>query len=471
MKIAFTTLVLLYFHTLSVFASAGYNIKVKIEGYRERKLTLTYYFGNQQYIKDTVKMGTDGTYTFSGATALIPGIYTLVMMPSNLGIDIIVSEKEQQFSVLTKKDSPFASLKFVGSKENELFQRYIHYVSENNPKLDTLRAQYKRSTEGPTKEKLKQDLLKADSTVQNYLQQFLSENRSTYTALVIKASLPIRYPNFTGTDQEKMYKTWYYARKHCFDNVPLQEFRLLRTPHYYQAITTYVNELLFQHPDSLKVGIDYVLNQLRPNPEAFEYYTIMLLRQYLQPKVMGMDAVFVHLVETYLETGQVKLANVEQQNKLIQMAQKRKPLLIGKVAPNLALKDRQGKTFNLHELESEYTLLVIWAYDCGHCKHSVPYWKKFNDKFKSKGVKLVALCHVTENEIPACWKYVDDNGLGSWLHVYDPKLAYIKTYNVESTPQVYLMDRNKVIIGKQIVDEKMEEVVDQIIELRKKSKL
>jgi len=33
------------------------------------------------------------------------------------------------------------------------------------------------------------------------------------------------------------------------------------------------------------------------------------------------------------------------------------------------------------------------------------------------------------------------------------------------------MDRNKVIIGKQIVDEKMEEVVNQIIETRKKSKL
>jgi peroxiredoxin len=253
--------------------------------------------------------------------------------------------------------------------------------------------------------------------------------------------------------------------------VPLQEFRLLRTPHYFQAITTYVDELLYQHPDSLKVGIDYVLNQLKPNTEAFEYFAVHFLRQFVQPKVMGMDAVFVHLVETYLETGAVKLTNVDQQNKLVQMAQKQKPLLMGKVAPNIALKDRQGKTFNLHDLESDYTMLVIWAYDCGHCKHSAPFWKSFHEKFKHKGVKFVALCHVTEGEIPACWKYVDEQGLNGWLNAYDPQLRYIKPYNVETTPQVYLMDRNKVIIGKQIVAEKMEEVVDQIIELRKKGKL
>lgn len=471
MRIVLLTVFLLSLQAVQAWASAGYNIKVKIEGYRERKLTLVYYFGNQQYIKDTVKMGTDGTYTFSGATPLFPGIYSIVMMPENLGIDILISEQEQQFSVFTKKSSPFGDLKFIGSKENELFQQYIHYVGENNPKLDTLRARYKRSAEGSKKEQLKQELLKLDSTTQRYTRQFINENRSSYAALVIKSSLPLRYPTFTGTDEEKILKTWYYARKHCFDNIPLQEFRLLRTPHYYQAITTYVNELLFQHPDSLKIGIDYVLNQLRPNKEAFEYYAIALLRQYLQPKVMGMDAVFVHLVETYVQSGQVKLASPEQQTKLVQMAQKLKPLLMGKVAPDINLKDRAGKALSLHSIEAEYTMLVIWAYDCGHCKHSAPYWKSFAEKFKNKGVKIVALCHVPENEVPACWKYVDEQGLGSWLHVYDPKLAYIKTYNVESTPQVYLMDRNKVIIGKQIVAEKMEEVVDQIIQLRQKSKL
>ena len=73
--------------------------------------------------------------------------------------------------------------------------------------------------------------------------------------------------------------------------------------------------------------------------------------------------------------------------------------------------------------------------------------------------------------MPDCWKYVDDNGYGAWLHASDPLFRYAKAYNVESTPQVYLMDRNKVIIGKQIVAEKMEEVIAQIIELRKKNKL
>lgn len=471
MKTGFTLLIGLLLLPWWLFAAGGYSIKVSIEGYSEKKITLAYYFGNQKYVKDTASRGADGLFVFKGATPLQAGIYSIVLEPEKIGLDILVSEKEQQFSIQTKKIDPFQNLRFTGSLENDLFQKYIRFVSEQNPISDTLRAQYKRSPEGPQKEKFKNLLQQADSTQLLYVQNFIRQNKGTYAALVIKAALPIRYPSFTGTSDEKMIKTWLYARKHCFDNIPIQDFRLLRTPHYFQAITTYVDDLLFQHPDSLNAGIDYILNQLRLNKEAFEYYAVHFLRQYLQPKVMGMDAVFVHMVEQYLQTGQVKLSSADQQAKIVQMVQKLKPLLIGKVSPNIPLIDRQGKKFNLHDLDAEYTLLIIWAYDCGHCKHSAPFWKSFYDQYKDKGVKLVALCYVPESEIPACWKYVDDNGFGAWLHAYDPLLRFAKPYNVETTPQVYLMDRNKVIIGKQIVAEQMEDVVGKIIELQKKGKI
>jgi hypothetical protein len=179
MKKGFTLLIGLFLLPWWLFAAGGYSIKVSIEGYSEKKITLAYYFGNQKYIKDTASRGADGLFVFKGASPLQAGIYSIVLEPEKVGLDILVSEKEQQFSIQTKKIDPFQNLRFTGSLENDLFQKYIRFVSEQNPISDTLRAQYKRSPEGPQKEKFKHLLQQADSTQLLYVQNFIRENKGT----------------------------------------------------------------------------------------------------------------------------------------------------------------------------------------------------------------------------------------------------------------------------------------------------
>jgi hypothetical protein len=42
----------------------------------------------------------------------------------------------------------------------------------------------------------------------------------------------------------------------------------------------------------------------------------------------------------------------------------------------------------------------------------------------------------------------------------------MKVYNIKSTPQLYILDRNKEILSKRIGAEQLEEVMDRIIEMR-----
>lgn len=57
----------------------------------------------------------------------------------------------------------------------------------------------------------------------------------------------------------------------------------------------------------------------------------------------------------------------------------------------------------------------------------------------------------TTADKPAWSKYIEENNL-TWINGWDPDRAshFDYYYNVQSTPMVYILDRNKKIIAKKI---------------------
>lgn len=71
--------------------------------------------------------------------------------------------------------------------------------------------------------------------------------------------------------------------------------------------------------------------------------THYLTVNYETSKLMGMDGVFVHIVEKYYMTNQAFWVNYSQLAKMSQRAMLLKPLLIGKKTWNLTLEEyRRG---------------------------------------------------------------------------------------------------------------------------------
>ena len=103
-----------------IIAKDGYNIKVKIAGIKNAKCFLANYYGDKQYLKDSVISDAQGVLTFSGKDSLPGGIY-LVVTPNKNYFEIIITKNDQNFSIETDTSDFVGKMKIKGSEENQRF--------------------------------------------------------------------------------------------------------------------------------------------------------------------------------------------------------------------------------------------------------------------------------------------------------------------------------------------------------------
>ena len=349
-------------------------------------------------------------------------------------------------------------LEVQGSPDNELFVEYLHFLNKKRPEADALNSELKAATEAKDeakKEKLQKQLTKINEEVAAYQKKIIQSHPKTLTAAVIRANLPLDTPEFSGEEAE--LQRWQYTKRHFFDNIDMTDPRFLRSPIQFGKVDYYIQKLTVQHPDSIVQSVDHILKLVKPNEETFKFYLIHFLNYYAKSKIVGMDAIYVHLAEKYYATGQAPWTEEEQLAKIVDNAKTLKPLLIGKIAPDINCKmlDVDGTlkvkgnenvhqafkthgSMSLHEVDAPYTVLFIWAPDCGHCKKSMPQMIDFYEKFHPKGVEVYAVCSKFVNDLPTCAEFIDERkGMLKWINVVDPyhESKYKELYDVRSTPQ------------------------------------
>ena len=181
-----------------------------------------------------------------------------------------------------------------------------------------------------------------------------------------------------------------------------------------------------------------------------------------------MDAVYVHLVNEYYAKGKAPWTDEKQLAKIIKNATVLDPILIGKVAPDLNLQGRNKEPITVHEVESEYTVMFFWDPDCGHCKKSIPVLIDFYNQYREKGVEILGICTKLNPASDTCWDLIDEKGMDLWINANDPYLRsrFKQIYNVQVTPQIFVLDAEKKIVMKKIGVEQLPEVLDHLIEER-----
>jgi hypothetical protein len=84
--------------------------------------------------------------------------------------------------------------------------------------------------------------------------------------------------------------------------------RVLRTPFFLPKFEKFYREIIVPDPDSIIKEADYQLLLARSSPEMYKFLLNWLTDEYLNPKYMGQDAVFVHLFEKVPQQRAHKLA-------------------------------------------------------------------------------------------------------------------------------------------------------------------
>ncbi len=449
----------------------GYDFKFTLKGLKEgTTCLLANYYGDKQYIKDSAKVNAKGELIFKGKTKWDQGIYLIV--PPNKKYFDFVMDAGQNFSLETDTTDYIKYMKVKGSEENKYFYDYQTFMANKQKELEPLREQYKKIKNSKDSTKSIQDKMNViDKQVKDYKLNFIKTKPKTFVAQIFKAMEEPQIPEAPTFPNGKKDTTfaYHYYKTHFFDNLDFSDDRLLRTPIFHAKLKQYMEQLTPQTPDSINISTDYVVSKARANKEVFKYVVYWLTYNYESSNIMGMDAVFVHMVEQYYVTKQAFWVDSTQLYKITNRAFTLKPLLLGKKTPDLNMMDSTGIYQELYAVKAKYTVLIFWDHDCGHCKKEVPKLAELYKKVKSKGVEVYA---VETEDKPEEWKkFIRENNL-NWINVHEPdeyhRAVAKKIYDIYSTPQTYLLDENKIIRAKRIDVEQLGNFID-ILEREKQT--
>jgi peroxiredoxin len=162
------------------------------------------------------------------------------------------------------------------------------------------------------------------------------------------------------------------------------------------------------------------------------------------------------------EKGMKKFASSKYAISLNEYVTARLATAEGAVAPEINLKDTEGKELALSSLRGQYVLIDFWASWCGPCRRENPNTVLVYNKYHSMGFEIYAVSLDDDkgkwlNAISAdnlTWKHVSD--LAGWGSIA------AKAYNVSSIPQTFLLDKEGKIIASGLRGEALTHKLEEI---------
>lgn len=445
----------------------GAHLKIEIENYEGKEVYLVKYVGDQAYIKDTLLAEADGQFIYKSEEKLKSGIYYIVIPPKNEFVEILLTEEEQQYTLQMDHTRLTEDREFINAPQNTILQDYRLFMEG---KSEIHRSIVGTSTEGEEKTVLNEEqqgqLAALRKEVKIFQTELIDEQPQSLAATIIKTQLEPDYPEFAGTEAERQQQKFWYTKAHFFDPFT-NDARLFSSNLFFQKVEQYFERYTAILPDSINQSIDLVLNLVNSDEEAFRFYYLKFLNEYLQSNYIGMDAVVVHMVNKYMKTGKADFIAADKRKELIAKASRWETLLIGKMAPAFRSYhlDVEGTLLNkndedpnqrfklsglldLQNLDSPFTLLVFWSPTCGHCKKTMPELVKFHKEYQEKGLEVVAVCDKETEEYPGCAQAIKDWDAIHWINTVDPSNSYRFLFYVDETPKMFLLDHKKEILLK-----------------------
>lgn len=433
---------------------SGFEISLTISGLKDSTILLAYHYGDKQYIRDSVALDSKGHGIFKGNETLPQGIY-MIVLPGRKYFEILMAE-DQQFNITCSYNDFFNTIKFTGSDENTYFNQYQKKWGALQQQATDITRRIQLNRQNSDSVKILSEKQKLhEQKMKSYLNEVIRANDNNLLSVLVKSMLPLTVPEFkvpAGThnpDSVKWVMKYNYNAEHFFDNIDFNDERLLRTPLLYARLEAFFSNVVLQSVDSINKQIDKLMQKCKGNYKIFQFVSVYLFNHFRESEYMGHDAVMVKIADDIYLSGKADWVSKEFKDDLRKQVELLRHNLIGMKAENLVMNSYKGIFVSLYDVQKPFTIVYFWEPNCGHCKEATPKLKAYYDKSKNDGIEIFAVC--TTSDKPAWTKYIEENGL-TWINGWDPERSthFDYFYNVQSTPMIYILDRNKKIIAKKI---------------------
>jgi thiol-disulfide isomerase/thioredoxin len=473
------------FFTINGFAqqapAAGYKIDLTIKPYQNQWVYLAYYYGGIKGLGDSIYLDANSRGALTGNKPMQQGVYIMASPAKTILFEMLIPE-DQVFSISMDTLNPDASLKFEGSEENRLFTDYTKYISPRAMAIEGARRQLDSTKDAATKAKLTKDIEQYGNEINGFRLDVIKKYPESMLALLFKTMQEVPYPaNLqqakTRADSLAQYR---FGKDHYWDNFDFMDGRLVRTPIFENKLKAYINNWVVPDSDSIIFEQNWMMALGRNDPEMSRYLISYFIDNYMYPKIMGQDKVFLHTYERYVANNNPTTAwlNEKQRKAITERAYMVMANQLGSPAYDMALVDTAGKIRKLYDLKADYVVVAFWDPHCGKCREELPKIDSlYKTAWKKSNIQVYAVM-VNEESVADWPPFIRNTGKG-WVHVHQTKemreaeekaqqANFRQLYDMRSTPTLFLLDKDKRIVAKNLGLEDLDNVLKQKLSLETK---
>ena len=466
---------LIYLHTIGYAQNENKfknsRIEFKSEAFQNKMYYLAGYYGKYTVLLDSANASNVGSIIFKKGKKYTEGLYLLVDKEKKIVLEFMM-DTIQQFSIeVDSVDLNKSSVK--NSKTNQDFFDFNFFLKNKFEELDNLNTNFSNLKTNADSLLLKNKMIAVQKEINSYKFKFIKEHPKNVISLLFKLSQPIETYFEDIENPSTLYNSndsLKYVKNNFFKEIDFSDPRLLRNPFLEKKIETYFNSLVVNSAEEITKEVFKILDKTGSKEnETFSYLSLYFMNTYSNPKIMGLDRVFINVYNKYFKNQEYSWLTISQKLSLNDTNRDLKDNLIGNLSPNLFMKTIQDKRIDLYEVKAPFTVLIFWDPSCGHCIKEIPKIKKmYDDLWKTKGIKVFAVNINVDLNID--WrKYIEKENLNEWINVY-PSSEVVGNYtkedvdfqtlfNVHQTPVLYLLDANKKFIAKKVGYEKYLDII------------
>lgn len=443
-------------------------IDVTIDGIPAGTVRIVGTYGDQNYLADSTIADAKGHFVIK-RTHPLPAGYYFFLLPGQRNFPFLI-DNDQHFTLHAKADDIIGTMEVDGSLNTDLLYQNLRFQSIQDPELgrlsNVMRSNPPNSAEYLQAKTYQMEMLAGRKT---HLETIFNEHPDAlFTSFKRAGQNPDFVEFFKPNGNVDTLRQLLHYRDHFWDGVDFSDNRLLYSPVIANKLKRYIKELTPQQPDSLIKVSDYIIRKVMPYPEYFRFFSNWIALQHENTKTTVMDgeAVYVYIVKNFFTDKLATWDTPENLQKLRQHVGEMEASLLGRQAPDVRAMDVNGTYKSIYEMTAPIIVIFMYSPDCEHCQKESPEIERLYKKWKDKGVDFYGIAISTND---AEWKaFVKKNGF-TFTNVYDPtnKAIYAK-YFVDITPELYVLNKDRIIVAKNLKSEQLETIFER--ELRKMKK-
>lgn len=188
---------------------------------------------------------------------------------------------------------------------------------------------------------------------------------------------------------------------------------------------------------------------------------------YYSSKIMGYEEVALYIADNYFLNNRYKWPNEEGFTLLKMFAQFNRSSMIGMPAPELSLPDSLGNPISVRNSGGRYKLLFFYDEECKICQAYTARLMKYLKTFDSGSISVFRVYTQSDRDKWINWvrklgKMFTVSDKVTMYDVWDPDFSsdFQRKYGVITTPQVVLVNKNNIIIGRKLDPKAVASLID-----------